>query len=337
MLSSMQKFSNAKPQLRRLLITNSFKGPKIGIVGAGGVGSAIASSLIHKNVVNKIRISDANHSLCEGVALDLEDEAFITGTHIEARSVEELRDCKIIVITAGAKQQPGEPRTNLIKKNAEIMYKILTSLFPLNSNTVILVVSNPVDILTSFAQKICAPYIPANQVIGSGTYLDSQRLRVALSKRLGVSVKSVHAYVLGEHGDSQVIARSSATVGGCKLDDMYKNINDEFDTIENEVKLKAYEIIKRKGSTFHGIGACVANICESIILNKKEIIPISVYHPSFETYLGWPTVVGSNGVIDTIPLEASPEELIKLQKSAYMIDEHVKEVMKHYPMSVDNL
>jgi L-lactate dehydrogenase len=309
------------------IVARAQSGPRIGVVGAGGVGSAIVSSLIHKNVVNEILISDVNSVLCEGVALDLEDEAFITGTHVESRSIESLRECDIIVITAGAKQQPGESRTNLIQKNASIMKKILTSLFPLPSNTVVLIVSNPVDILTRYAQQLCAPYISANQVIGSGTYLDSQRLRVALSKRLNVSVKSVHAYVLGEHGDSQVIARSCATVGGCKLDDMYSFLDSEYDTLEKEVKMKAYEIIKRKGATFHGIGACVAHICESIILNKKEIIPVSVYHYKFGTYLGWPAIVGSSGVVDTIPIELSAEETHKLEKSAKVIDDHVQNIL----------
>jgi len=306
------------------------KSPSVGIVGAGGVGSAIASSLIHKNVVHNIKISDANISLCEGVALDLEDEAFITGAHIESGSIDKLRDCDIIVITAGAKQQPGESRTNLIQKNAEIMYDILNGLFPLHKNTIVIIVSNPVDILTSFAQKVCAPYIPSSQVIGSGIYLDSQRLRVALSKRLGVSVRSIHAYVLGEHGDSQVIARSSATIGGCRLNDMYNFLDTEFGAVENEVKMKAYEIIKRKGATFHGIGACVANLCESVILNKREIIPVSVFHPDFGTYLGWPAIVGSMGVIGTIPLEVNEEEMYKLKKSARIIDDHVKNIFRSY-------
>jgi L-lactate dehydrogenase len=306
----------------------SNKAKSVGIVGTGGVGSAIASSIIHRNLVNNIKLADANNQLCEGVVLDLQDEAFISGTTVENDSIENLKDCDIIIITAGAKQQPEEPRTNLIKRNANILHSILQSLFPLNPNTVIIVVSNPVDILTNLAQTWCAPYIPSNQVIGSGTYLDSQRLRVALAKRFHISVKSIHAYVVGEHGDSQVIARSAASIGGCLLNDIYKFNDEEFQKLENEVRHKAYEIIKRKGATFHGIGACVATIVESVILDKHEIIPVSAPHPEFHTYLGWPTIIGSKGIIDVIPLRLSSSEMKKVIESASIIKQHVNEIVE---------
>lgn len=312
--------------LRNVQVT-AHNSRSIGIIGAGSVGSAVASSLIHKNVSSKIKIADANPVLCEGVVLDLQDEGFITGTIIEMSTVERLRDCDIIIITAGAKQQPDEPRTNLVKRNAHIMHSIVKSLLPISSKTVLIIVSNPVDILTFLVQKWCMDYIPANQVIGSGTYLDSQRLRVALAKRLDISVKSIHAYVVGEHGDSQVIARSSASIGGSPLNLVYEFSDLEFQNLENEVRQKAYEIIKRKGSTFHGIGACVAAITESIVLNKHEIIPVSVHHPDFDTYLGWPTIIGASGVVKTIPLQLSPHELKKVTKSANMIKQNVDNII----------
>ncbi len=314
-----------QPCVKRNVITKSIR-TSVGIIGAGGVGSAIASSLIHKNIVNNIKISDANLPLCEGVALDLQDEAFITGATIEAKPVSALRDCNIIIITAGSKQLPDEPRINLIKRNAKVLKTILNSLFPINSNTIIILVSNPVDILTGLAQKWCAEYIPPSQIFGSGTYLDSQRLRVAISQRLGLSVKSIHAYVLGEHGDSQVIARSSATIGGCQLDDFHKFTDDEFLDIEKEVRHKAYEIIKRKGSTFHGIGACIASIVESVVLDKREIIPVSVHHPKFNTYLGWPAIVGSKGVVSTVPITLTETEKERLNNSANIIKNNIESI-----------
>jgi L-lactate dehydrogenase len=312
----------------------STKTTSIGIVGAGGVGSAIASSLIHKNVVNSIKIADANQLLCEGVVLDLQDEGFISGTVVEHSSIQQLKTCDIVIITAGAKQKPDEPRTDLIKRNAQILHSILYSLFPINPNTVIIIVSNPVDILTTLAQKWCADYIPTNQVIGSGTFLDSQRLRVALAKRLKISVKSIHAYVIGEHGDSQVIARSSASIGGCQLDDMYNFVDQEYTELEDEVRNKAYEIIKRKGATFHGIGACVATIAEAIVLNKNEIIPVSVYHTDFDAYLGWPSIIGSNGVVDIIPLHLSAKELNKVSRSAGIIKKCANDILQSPPTTL---
>jgi L-lactate dehydrogenase len=323
---STYKPQNIRTSLKRAIVktkcvANSVQRPKkIGIIGAGGVGSAIASSLIHKNITSAIWMNDVNTEMCQGVAYDLEDEAFFTGTQIyNASSVSQLNECDIIVITAGAKQQPNEPRTNLIKRNVAILSYILSQLFPLNENTIIVVVSNPVDILTSIVQKLCAQYIPKEQVIGSGTYLDSQRIRVALSKKLNIAVKSVHAYVLGEHGDSQVFAKSVTRIGGCSLDSFKEIQENDLTQIENNAKYKAYEIIKRKGSTFHGIGECVATICESIVLDKNEVMPVSAFIEKYDTYVGWPVVLGANGVQQILPLELAQSEEEQVAASAALI------------------
>jgi L-lactate dehydrogenase len=265
--------------------------------------------------------------MCEGVALDLQDEAFVTGTIVNAVPIKDMNSCDIIIITAGAKQRPGEPRTNLVKRNAVILKSILDALFPLKSDTVVLLVSNPVDILTALAQKWCLPYIPREQVIGSGTYLDTQRFRVALAKRFHIGVKSIHAYVIGEHGDSQVFAHSSSMIGGTHITNYAYVSEAEIASIEKEVRTKAYEIIKRAGATYHGIGACVATIAESILLDKNEILPISVYVPQYDTYMGWPTILGRRGVIHTIPLILSAEEQKKLDGSAEVIKGSVDDIL----------
>ena len=301
--------------------------PSVGIVGAGSVGSAIASSLIHKNIAHTIKLTDINHDMCEGVAFDLQDEAFVTGTIVDAIPIKDMNSCDIIIITAGAKQRPDEPRTNLIKRNAVILKSILDALFPLKSDTIVLVVSNPVDILTALAQKWCSPYVPREQVIGSGTYLDTQRFRVALAKRFHIGVKSIHAYVIGEHGDSQVFAHSSSTIGGAHVTNYAYVSEAEIASIEKEVRYKAYEIIKRAGATYHGIGACVATITESIILDKNEVLPISVYLPQYDTYIGWPAIVGRRGVVHTIPLTLSAEEQKKLDESAKVIKGSVDDAL----------
>jgi L-lactate dehydrogenase len=277
---------------------------QIGIIGSGSVGSAIASSLIHKNIVKHIYMNDMNHEVCRGVVLDLEDEAFITGTHVHHTvGVGELRHCDVIIITAGAKQKPDEPRTNLIERNAYIMKNILLSLLPLKETSIIILVSNPVDVLTNIVQTWCEDIVDRNRIIGSGTYLDTQRLRVAISKELDVSVKSVHAYILGEHGDSQVFARSVSRIGGSPLTNFSELTPDKLETIEHEAKSKAYEIIKRKGATSHGIGECVASICESIILDKNEVMSVSSFHPQYKTCIGWPVSIGANGVSRVMPLD----------------------------------
>ena len=308
-----------RQQLRARTRACAKTSPSVGIIGAGSVGSAIASSLIHKNIAHNIKLTDINQEMCEGVALDLQDEAFVTGTIVDAVPIKEMSSCDIIIITAGAKQRPDEPRTNLMKRNAAILKSIFDALFPLKPTTIVLLVSNPVDILTALAQKWCSPYIPREQVIGSGTYLDTQRFRVALAKRFHIGVKSIHAYVVGEHGDSQVFAHSSSTIGGTHITNYAYVSEAEIASIEKEVRYKAYEIIKRAGATYHGIGACVAEIAESILLDKNEVLPISVYLPQHDTYMGWPTILGRRGVVHTIPLALSAEEQKKFDESAKVI------------------
>jgi L-lactate dehydrogenase len=307
----------------------------IGIVGAGGVGSAIASSLIHKNIVKNIFLNDSSNEMCKGVVYDLEDEAFITGAHVQhAENVNTLRHCDIIIITAGAKQKPDEPRTNLIERNTIILKSIITQLFPLKENVIIILVSNPVDVLTTIVQEWCLPYIPRNQVIGSGTYLDTQRVRVALSQILDVSVKSVHAYILGEHGDSQVFAKSISRVGGSPLKNFPELDDTLLEKVEFMAKMKAYEIIRRKGATSHGIGECVAAICESVIMDKNEVIPVSAYLNNYGVCLGWPSVVGANGILRNIPLDIEKSDELKLFESAQVIKTLSREALLNVPFNV---
>lgn len=329
--SSLTNKICASQRLRKNVVCTAIrdKSRSIGVIGAGAVGNAVATSIIHKNIASNLIMTDLNLDYCEGVAMDLQDEAFVTGTHVECGSIESLRDCKIIVVTAGAKQQPNEPRTNLVSRNVDVLADIFKKLGPLHPSTVVVLVSNPVDVLTGITARICEQYIPSSQVIGSGTYLDSQRLRVALSKRLNVNVKSIHSYVLGEHGDSQVVAWSAAMIGGSRISDFTLTgsfSKDEYASIEQEVRRKAYEIIQKKGSTSHGIGACVATICEAVILDKCEVLPVSVYQPQFGCHMGWPSIIGQNGVEAVVPITLSDSEESRLRSCAaslqQLIDQH---------------
>jgi L-lactate dehydrogenase len=295
----------------RLAVTSK----SVGIIGTGAVGTACASSLIHKNLVSNIKLFDMNMARNEGTALDLEDSAFVSGTHVEhCETVAQLQGCDIIVITAGVKQKPVEPRTQLIGRNFAVLSTIVGQLSPQNPNTVLVIVSNPVDVLTALVQKLCVGHSPS-RIIGSGTYLDSLRLRVALSKKLEVNVKSVHAYMLGEHGDSQVFARSQAQVGGCPL--AHLSIPEgELLELESRVRRKAYEIIQRKGETSHGVGEAVAAICSAVMLDRNEVLPVSNYVAEYDAVMGWPAVVNAGGVVRTIPQVLSAGEDAALRASA---------------------
>ena len=287
----------------------------VGIIGTGAVGTACASSLIHKNLVSNIRLFDMNQERNLGTALDLEDSAFVTGTHVEhCESVTQLQGCDVIVITAGVKQRPDEPRTQLIGRNFAVLSTIVGQLSPLSPNTVLVIVSNPVDVLTALVQKLCVGHNPS-RIIGSGTYLDSLRLRVALSKKLDVNVKSVHAYMLGEHGDTQVFARSQAQVGGCPL--LHIGIPEgELVELETRVRRKAYDIIQRKGETSHGVGEAVAAICAAVMLDRNEVLPVSNYVAEYDAVMGWPAVVNASGVVRTIPQVLAAEEDAAIRLSA---------------------
>lgn len=306
---------------------NTIKKRSVGIVGTGNVGTSIATSIIHRNIVREIKLYDKNESLCSGETMDLQDEAFISGVRVhQASDLSELKKCELVVITAGAKQQPDEPRVNLIQRNVNIIKSIITELSPIHPDQKILLVSNPVDILTTLTQQLC-PDVPRNHILGSGTYLDSQRLRVELSHELEVSVRSVHAYVIGEHGDSQVIAISSSSVGGKPLQDYINERELDINKISLAVRNKAYDIIKKKGATHHGIGACAAAITETILLDKKEVIPVSAYVPEYGVSMGWPAIVGNQGVRDIIGVHLSDEEQRKLTKSSRIIRDYVNSCM----------
>lgn len=302
----------------------------VGIVGAGAVGSSVALSLVLKNVAD-VLICDVDRQRCQGEVMDLQDAAYVTGVHVAEASLEELgRASDVVVITAGAKQLPDEPRTGLLTRNAAVLSAIFSQLKP-RPDAVVLLVSNPVDALTMLAQSLCD--LPREQVIGSGTCLDSQRLRVALARELDVSVKSVHAYVLGEHGDSQFAAYASARAGGCPLEAGGLGLDEaKLRALESEAKRKAYEIIRRKGATCYGIGAVVSQLCDCILYDKKEIVPLSTYVPELGACVGWPCVLGKGGIASRVPLALAPEEQAKLEASAGLLREAVGTVSGWTPL-----
>ncbi|KAH8549577.1 lactate dehydrogenase B [Umbelopsis sp. PMI_123] len=287
---------------------------KVAVVGAGSVGATIAYALLMRKVASEILLVDIVPEIVHGQVLDLSDSAFVGSTIIRGATYEEAGQCDVIVITAGAKQKPDEPRTELIARNHKILESVIGSMQPLNKDAILMVVANPVDVLTCIAQKLSG--LPRKQVFGSGTYLDSGRLRLTLSKILKVSELAIHAYVLGEHGDSQFIAWDSAHVAGKRLLDIPAIQQLDREQIAKEVAGKAYEIIKLKGATYFGIAACVSSLTECILMNQRHIRPLSVYNEKLGAVLSMPAVIGAHGIEEIFEIPLAPDEQKQLESSA---------------------
>lgn len=303
-----------------------FPSQKVAIIGAGNVGSAVAYALTIKNVASEINLIDIDVKKQKGEIMDISDGlSFVETGRVAGSRFKDAKNADIIVITAGARQKPKETRLDLVEKNKKIMSSIFKSIGKLKSTTIVIIVSNPVDVLTYYVQKIVN--LPASQVIGSGTMLDSARLRKKLSDHFKVSAQNIHGYVLGEHGDSSFAAWSTTTVGGTPVTKT-KKFNKTFARkIEDKVRKEAYEIINRKGSTYYGIGLVVSNIVEAIFYNQHLILPISArltnWNGISNICLGAPAIIGRKGVESHWPLKLSPEEKKKLKKSANIIKKYL--------------
>ena len=292
------------------------------IVGTGKVGMSYAYALVHqRSAIHELVLVDINTAGAEGETLDLNDTIAVapqqlnvhTGTYADAG------DCDLIVITAGASQKPGETRMDLLKKNAAIFESMISQIMANGFNGIFLVVSNPCDIMTYLTWKYSG--LPHERIIGSGTVLDSSRLRFDIAQRLDISPKSVHAYQVGEHGDTEFALWSCAHVGGEPLTKLFES--DELATIEDNARNKAYIIIEKKGATYYGIGACMAQISNSILNDEKLILPVSNYDPLSNTYYGYPAVVGRAGVLRRFGHTISPEEQAKLEASIKALQEAI--------------
>ncbi|KAI8990018.1 lactate dehydrogenase B [Pilobolus umbonatus] len=287
---------------------------RVAIVGAGAVGASLAYALMFKNICSEIMIVDINQEIVKAQVMDLADAASVSHTRIVAATPEEAGQADVIVLTAGAKQKDGEPRTKLIERNYRVLHSVIGGMQPIRPDAIILVVSNPVDILTHIARKLSG--LPPSQVLGSGTYLDTTRLRVKLGEIFEVNPQSINAYVLGEHGDSQMIAWNAATIGGRPLTSFKQMKTLDKVAIAKGVSGKAMEIIRLKGATFYGIGACAADLVESIVLNKRQVHPVSVYVERYGVTISMPAKLGWKGVEEVYEIPLNRKEEDKLRKSA---------------------
>ena len=297
---------------------------KIAIIGCGFVGSASAFALMQSKMFSEIVLIDADKDKAEGEAMDISHGIpFVGNMKIYAGSYDDIVDASIIVITAGAGQKPGETRLDLVHKNVGIFKSIIPEIAKRKCRGILLVVANPVDILTYTALKLSG--FEENRVIGSGTVLDTARLKCKLGEHLSVDSQSVHAYIIGEHGDSEIAVWSSANVSGIPLDDFcemrgHYNHDKSQENIAEKVKNSAYEIIAKKRATYYGVAMAVKRICEAIIRDEKSILPISsLMHGEFgidDVVLSMPSIVGANGIETKVPISLSEDEEINLKKSA---------------------
>lgn len=297
---------------------------KAAIIGCGFVGASSAFSLVHKGLFSELVLIDANHAKAEGEAMDLSHgRPFTSPMKIYAGSYDDISDCSLIIITAGANQKPGETRLDLVHKNVAIFKSIIPEITKRNFEGILLIVANPVDILTYAALKISG--YPKERVLGSGTVLDSARFRYLLSEHLNVDSRSVHAYIIGEHGDSELAVWSSANVSGigindfCELRGHYEH-DEAMDRIYRTVRDSAYEIIERKCATYYGVAMAVSRIAESIIRNEHSVLPVSSLmegeYGLTDLCISVPTIVSAKGAEQVLEIPLSQEEKEKLQKSA---------------------
>ena len=300
------------------------KHSKIAVIGAGTVGSTTAYALLLKKITAEIILVDINETRCHGEILDLSDAIAFDGTSkIKSGTHADAAQADIIIIAAGKPQDQGETRSDLLAVNTKIITDIFNAIKPINQATIIIMVTNPLDALTALAQSISG--LPRNQVFGTGTYLDTLRLRGIIAEKTNVSRESVHAYVIGEHGDSQCVAWSCAEIAGTPLT-QFPGLNiQDFEKIAQQVKNTAYDIIACKGSTHFGIASCIAHICEAIIFDQKLVLPLATYNQEYETVLSLPVILGENGIEKIISMPLNDDEQKQLKNSAMQLQQLMKE------------
>ncbi len=310
---------------------------KVVIVGAGAVGSTFAYALAQSGLADEIALLDVNHELATGEVLDLSHGLpYYPNVQISVGQAHDYADAHVIVITAGAKQKGAETRLDLLQRNAAIIENIVDDILEHESRAIIVVVSNPVDVLTYLAHKRTS--WERGRLIGSGTVLDSARFRYLLSMHCGVDVHNVHAYILGEHGDSQVAAWSMSHFAGVPINEYCKHCGscagwEEMKAeIEEKVRRSAYHIIEYKGATNYAVGLALLRIVGAIIRDERSVLTVSVplqgEYGLNDVSLGVPSIVTQNGVESVIEANLTPNELEALHASAVLMQESLKQIQR---------
>lgn len=307
---------------------------KVAVIGCGFVGSTSAFSLIQTGLFSEMVLIDANEKKAQGEAMDLSHGgAYSQPIKIYAGNYDDIVDAGLIVITAGANQKPQETRLDLVKKNVAIFKSIIPEIKQRQCEGLLLIVSNPVDILTYVTLKLSG--FPAHRVIGSGTVLDTARLKYVIGRHLQVDPRDVHAYIIGEHGDSELAVWSGAQVAGIHINH-FCELRGHFDhqeamqNLAQEVKDSAYEIIERKGATYYGVAVAVKRIAEAIVKDEHAVLPVSsLMNGEFglnDLCLSIPTVIGRDGVEMVVDIYLNNDESEELQKSAQALKEVLKDL-----------
>jgi len=297
---------------------------KVTIIGAGMVGSTAAYSLIAAKSAEEVALIDVNKKLCLSQVMDLQHSVPFWGyTKVKVGSYADLKDSRIVIITCGSAQKVGETRLDLLKKNSEIIKSLIPEIFKRNPDIIVIMVTNPVDILTNIAIKL----FPAkkNQIFGSGTILDSARFKFLLGEKIAVNPNSLHAYIVGEHGDSEVPLWSTVTIGNTPLDSFFKLSVAEKDEIFKTAKNAAYTIIEGKQSTYYAIAAGLVSLVDAVLYNKKTVFTVS--HQINDLFglkgvsLSLPLVIGAKGILRDININLSAREKKALKLSAKKLEE----------------
>jgi len=308
---------------------------RVVLVGTGNVGATFAFALAQSGLASEIVLIDANRTRAEGEAMDLNHAVpFFSPCRIWAGDYADCAGAAVTVITAGAAQKPGETRLDLVKKNTGIFKQIIPQVAQHNPNGIILIATNPVDVLSYAAWKISG--LPHERVIGSGTILDTARFRYLLSEYFGVDPRSVHAYIIGEHGDSEVPVWSRANIAGMRLSDFCCRQDVQYDQAKMDEIFKqtrdaAYEIIQRKGATYYAIGAGLVRIVEAILRDQRTVLPVSTlidkYYGIDGVYLSLPAVVDRCGVESLLQLDLAEDEIVGLRKSAEVLKSTIAQLV----------
>ncbi len=293
---------------------------KCAVIGCGFVGASIAFSLVQEEMFSELVLIDINQTKAEGEAMDLSHGLpFVHPMKIYAGTYADLADCFLIIITAGAGQRPGETRLELVRKNVEIFRDMIPQITAVTQDARLLIVSNPVDVMTYAAWKLSG--YPPEHVIGSGTVLDTARLKYLLGAHLGVDSRSVHAFIIGEHGDSELAVWSSANISGVDLDsfcDICGACDGEtLHRLYEDVRTSAYKVIEKKGATYYAIALAVTRIARAIVREEHSVLPVSAYvnghYGVSDVYFGVPSIVGAEGVekVLDIPLDGSEQQQLE--------------------------
>jgi L-lactate dehydrogenase len=309
---------------------------KTGIVGSGFVGATAAYALVMRGVGRRVVLVDQNQARAEAEADDiLHAVPFANPLEITAGDYSELAGCKVVIVSAGVGQKPGETRLQLLGRNAQVFKQVIPNILEHAPEAILLIATNPVDVMTHLAARYAAEFgVPSSRVIGSGTTLDTARLRSLIGRHLSVDSPHVHAYVLGEHGDSEVIPWSLVTVGGIPLEDFCtsRKISIDYATIDERVRRAAYRIIEGKGATYYGVGSAIARIVEVILQDERSLLTVCTPMEEVagikdkDVTVSLPNLVGGEGIIQTFFPKLNETETAALRASAQVVRSVIEEL-----------